>query len=243
MLAIFRKEFSGFFSNNSGVIVLILFLISIGSIVWIVPGPYNIFDLGYANLIPFFEVLPWLFSFLIPAICMRSFSEERKQGTWELLLTKPLSLKQLILGKFLSCFCISILALLPTSFYMLGLSVLKSENTLLDYGVMMSSYAGAVLLISCFTSIGIFASSLSTNQIVAFSLGAALSLFLYFGFEGLSSISFINSQLYTLDYLGLSYHFKSISRGVLDTKNLIYLLSISSLFLVLTWNQLKSTSE
>lgn len=243
MLAIFSKEFNSFFSSAIGFIVVGLFLISIGSLIWIIPGPFNIFDLGYANLIPFFEALPWVFALLLPAICMRSFSEEKKQGTMELLLTKPLSLDQLIVGKFLGCLCLSIIAILPTLFYMVGLSSLTANEVTVDYGVIFSSYLGLILLMSCFTSIGIFASSLSNNQIVAFISGTVISLFLYFGFDGLSSISLGDSQLYALDYLGINYHFRSISRGILDTRNLIYLLSITFIFLAFTRFQLKSLSE
>jgi ABC-2 type transport system permease protein len=243
MLAIFSKEFNSFFSSAIGFIVVGLFLISIGSLIWIIPGPFNIFDLGYVNLIPFFEALPWVFALLIPAICMRSFSEEKKQGTMELLLTKPLSLDQLIVGKFLGCLCLSIIAIIPTLFYLIGLTSLAATDVTVDYGVIFSSYFGLILLMACFTSIGVFASSLSTNQIVAFISGTVISLFLYFGFDGLSSISMGDSQLYALDYLGMSYHFKSISRGVLDTRNLIYLVSITVFFLALTRFQLKSLSE
>lgn len=243
MLAIFNKEFNSFFSSAIGYIVVGLFLISIGSLIWIIPGPFNIFDLGYVNLVPFFEALPWVFAFLIPAICMRSFSEERKQGTIELLLTKPLSLNQLVFGKFLGCLLLSLIAILPTFLYLISLSALTAKDVNVDYGVIFSSYFGVVLLISCFTSIGIFASSMSTNQIVAFIWGTVISLFLYFGFDGLSSISIGNSQLYTLEYFGINYHFKSISRGILDSRNLIYLVSITVLFLALTRFQLKTLSE
>lgn len=243
MFAVFIKELNSFFSTAIGFIVIGLFLLSIGSLIWIIPGTYNIFDAGYANLIPFFEALPWVFAFLIPAICMRSFSEERKQGTMELLLTKPLSLNQLVLGKFLGCLCLSLLAILPTLFYLIGLSQLASEDISVDYGVIFSSYLGLVFLVSCFTSVGVFVSSLSTNQIVAFISGTVISLFLYFGFNGLSSISIGDSQLYALDYLGMNYHFKSITRGILDSRNFIYFLSLTCLFLALTRFHLKSLSE
>lgn len=243
MLAIFSKEFNSFFSSAIGFIVVGLFLISIGSLIWIIPSSYNIFDSGYVNLIPFFEALPWVFAFLIPAICMRSFSEEKKQGTMELLLTKPLSLNQLVLGKFLGCLCLSLIAIIPTFLYLFSLSALSAEDVDVDYGVIFSSYLGVVLLVACFTSIGIFASSLSNNQIVAFIFGTVISLFLYFGFDGLSSISIGDSRLYALDYFGISYHFKAISRGILDSRNMIYFLSISLFFLSLTRFQLKSLSE
>ncbi|NEV93259.1 gliding motility-associated ABC transporter permease subunit GldF [Psychroflexus sp. YR1-1] len=243
MLAIFSKEFNSFFSTPIGFIVVGLFLISTGSLIWIIPGNFNILNSGYVNLIPFFEALPWVFVFLIPAICMRSFSEEKKQGTLELLLTKPLSLNQLILGKFLGCLALSLIAILPTLFYLISLTELAAEGVVVDYGVIFSSYLGVVLFISCFTSIGIFASSLSHNQIIAFISGTLISLFLYFGFEGFSAVAVGDSELYTLDYFGMRYHYNSITRGILDSRNLIYFLSITFIFLALTRYHLKPTSE
>ncbi|WP_019038185.1 gliding motility-associated ABC transporter permease subunit GldF [Psychroflexus tropicus] len=242
MLAIFSKEFNSFFSSAIGLIVVSLFLIAVGSLVWVIPGGFNIFDYGYVNLIPFFEVLPLIFAFLIPAVCMRSFSEEKKQGTLELLLTKPLSIPQLVFGKFLGCLLLSIIAVLPSLFYLISLSSLANENVMVDYGVIFSSYLGTFLLLSCYTSVGIYASSLSSNQIVAFIIGTMISLFLFYGWDSLSSISLGNSQLYALDYLGIRYHFKSISRGVLDTRDVIYFISVTILFLSLTRFQLKTHS-
>jgi ABC-2 type transport system permease protein len=243
MLAIFSKEFNSFFSSAIGYIVVILFLLSTGSLLWIIPGSFNILDYGYANLVPFFEILPWIFAFIIPAVCMRSFSEEKKQGTMELLLTKPISIRQLVLGKFLGCFCLSLIAILPTFFYLISISTLAADDVHLDYGVVFSSYLGTLLLLACYTAIGLFASSLSNNQIVAFVSGTFFSLFLFFGWDSLSSIAVGDSQLYTLDYLGIHYHFKSITRGILDTRDIIYFLSVSVFFLVLTGFQLKRLSE
>jgi len=243
MLAIFNKEFNSFFSSAIGYIVVSLFLVSVGSLLWIIPGSYNILDFGYANLVPFFEILPLVFAFLIPAVCMRSFSEEKKQGTMELLLTKPIRTKQIVIAKFLGCFCVALIAILPTFFYLLSISKLAAEDVSLDYGVIFSSYLGTILLLACYTAIGIFASSLSNNQIVAFITGTAINLFLFFGWDSLNSIAFGNSQVYALDYLGIHYHFKSITRGILDTRDIIYFLSISVLFLILTGLQLKRLSE
>jgi ABC-2 type transport system permease protein len=240
MLAIFLKEFNSFFSTAIGFVVAGLFLLATGSIVWVLPGSFNVFNQGYANLTPFFEVLPWIFCVLIPAISMRSFSEEKKQGTLELLLTKPISINQLIAGKFLGSFSLSVLALLPTVFYIISISVLSAEGVQIDYGVIFSSYVGVLLLMCCFTSIGIFASCLTDNPLIAFVIGTFLSVLLYFGLESVSSIPLWDSQLYTLEYFSLSHHFQSISRGILDSRNLIYFLSISLFFLVITHLQLKS---
>lgn len=241
MLAIFNKEITNFFSSASGYIILCLFLIGIGLISWVIPGPFNNFDWGYASLHLFFEALPWVFSFLIPAVCMRSFSEEQKQGTLEILLTKPITLYELVLGKYLGLLCIALVALLPTLLYLVSLSALAAEDASIDYGVIFSSYFGVVLLLSCFTAIGIFASSLTKNQVVAFLLGSGITLILFFGFSGLPAVSLFNSQLYTLEYFSLSYHYKSISRGVLDSRSLFMLLSYTILFLALTRFQLQST--
>ncbi|PKG42929.1 gliding motility-associated ABC transporter permease subunit GldF [Psychroflexus sp. MES1-P1E] len=240
MLAIFLKEFNSFFSSAIGFVVAGLFLLATGVLVWVLPGSFNIFDQGYSNLTPFFEVLPWIFCVLIPAICMRSFSEEKKQGTLELLLTKPISINQLIVGKFLGSFSLSVIALLPTLFYIISISELSAEGVRVDYGVIFSSYVGVLLLMSCFTSIGTFASCLTDNSLIAFVIGTSLSVLLYFGSVGVSSIPLWDSQLYTLDYFSLSHHFRSISRGILDSRNLIYFISISLFFLVLTHLQLKS---
>ena len=240
MLAIFLKEFTGFFSSAIGFIVAGLFLLATGILVWVLPGSFNIFDQGYANLTPLFEVLPWIFCVLIPAICMRSFSEEKKQGTLELLLTKPISVNQLIAGKFLGSFSLSVIALLPTAFYIISISALTAEGVQVDYGVIFSSYVGVLLLMCCFTSIGIFASCLTDNPLIAFVIGTFLNVLLYFGLEGVSSIPLWGSKLYTLEYFSLSHHFQSISRGILDSRDLIYFLSISLFFLVLTHLQLKS---
>jgi ABC-2 type transport system permease protein len=240
MLAIFLKEFNSFFSSALGFIVAGLFLLATGVLIWVLPGYFNIFDQGYANLTPFFEALPWIFCILIPAICMRSFSEEKKQGTLELLLTKPISINQLIAGKFLGSFSLSVIALLPTIFYIVSISALTAEGVQVDYGVIFSSYVGVLLLMCCFTSIGIFASCLTDNPLIAFVIGTFLSVLLYFGLEGVSSIPLWGSKLYTLEYFSLSHHFQSISRGILDSRDLIYFISISLFFLVLTHLQLKS---
>lgn len=234
MKAIVLKELNAFFTSNMGFVVFILFLISIGSLLWIFPNPFNLFDQGYANLIPFFEVLPWIFCVFIPAICMQSFSEEQKQGTLELLLTKPIPLNHLIAGKFLGSLGLGILALLPTLFYLISLSQLAADDVNVDYGVILSSYLGVMLLMSSFSAIGIFASSLTDNQLIAFFTAAFLSILLYVGLGEISSFVFGDTQLYTLDYFSLKYHFKSISRGVMDSRNILFILSICILFLVLT---------
>jgi len=171
---------------------------------------------------------------------MRSFAEEKKQGTLELLLTKPISINQLIAGKFAGSLSLSVIALLPTVFYIISISVLSAEGVQVDYGVIFSSYVGVLLLMSCFTSIGIFASCLTDNPLIAFVIGTFLSVLLYFGLEGVSSSPLWDSQLYTLEYFSLGHHFQSISRGILDSRDLVYFLSISLFFLVLTHLQLKS---
>jgi len=234
MKAIFFKEINSFFSSTMGYLVIGIFLIICGLFLWVFTGEFNVLDNGFANLSPFFLLAPWVFLFLIPAITMRSIAEERKQGTIEILLTLPITKWQLVLGKYFGAFALSILALIPTLLYVYTIYQLGNPQGNYDFGVILGSYAGLFLLSATYTSIGIFASSLTENQIVAFILAVLLCFLLYFGFEGISNFALFNSDTYSIEYLGLSYHYKSISRGVIDTRDIIYFASIIFLFLSLT---------
>ncbi|HJS00437.1 MAG TPA: ABC transporter permease subunit, partial [Flavobacterium sp.] len=186
---------------------------------------------------PFFTLAPWILIFLIPAVTMRSFSDERKQGTLELLLTKPLSVWQITNGKFLGAILLIIIAIIPTFIYVNIISSLGQPEGNIDMGSTIGSYFGLLFLIGAYSSIGIFTSTLSENQIVAFILSVFLCFFFFFGFAGFASIipsfPFISS-------LGMQDHFKSMSRGVIDTRDLIYFISLIVAFLSLTVYQLKS---
>ncbi|HET8809277.1 MAG TPA: gliding motility-associated ABC transporter substrate-binding protein GldG [Flavobacteriaceae bacterium] len=247
MPAIFKKEINAFFSSILGYLVIAVFLLVNGLFLWVFEGQFNIFNFGFANLSPFFLLAPWIFIFLIPAITMRSFSEEKKQGTLELLFTKPIPLKNLILGKYFGNFALVVLALVPTLLYVLTIHQLGDPVGNFDLGATLGSYLGLLFLAACYTAIGIFASTVSQNQLVAFILAVFLCFLAFFGFEGISEIGIFGSEIYGLEYLGISFHYESISRGVLDTRDIIYFLSIVVLFLYFTKlsleKNIKSTSK
>jgi len=239
MKAIFLKEINAFFSSTIGYLVIGIFLLINGLFLWVFQGDFNILDYGFASLSPFFYIAPWIFIFLIPAITMRSFSEELKQGTLELILTKPITFNQLILGKYFGTFALVILALIPTILYIYTIAELSTSNGNFDSGATLGSYLGLLFLGAVYTAIGIFSSTLSNNQIVAFIIGVVICFLCYYGVEGLSTINLLGSDIYALEYLGISYHYKSISRGVIDTRDVVYFLSFIFLFLFLAKLNLK----
>ncbi|MBW2961081.1 gliding motility-associated ABC transporter permease subunit GldF [Mesonia aestuariivivens] len=239
MKAILLKEINSFFSSTMGYLVIGIFLLINGLFVWVFQGDFNILDFGFASLTPFFHLAPWIFIFLIPAITMRSFSEEIKQGTLELLLTKPITQNQLIAGKYLGALTLVILALLPTLLYVYTISELGASTANFDSGAIIGSYIGLLFLAGVYTAIGIFCSTLSNNQIVAFILGVTICFLCFYGVEGLSNINLFGSEIYALEYLGISYHYKSISRGIIDSRDVIYFASFIFLFLYLAKLNLK----
>jgi len=230
MLAILKKEINTFFSSPIGYLVITIFLLLNGLFLWVFKGDFNILDYGFADLSSFFLIAPWILMFLIPAVTMRSFSDEKKQGTLELLLTKPISKLQIVLGKYFGALILIIIALLPTLLYVYTVYELGSPVGNLDMGSTMGSYFGLLFLITSYTAIGVFSSTLSENQIVAFLIALSLCFLFYIGFEGIAD--FTSSSIF--EQIGMSYHFKSMSRGVLDTRDIIYFLSISIFFIVLT---------
>lgn len=236
MKAIFLKEFNSFFSGLTGYLVIALFLLLTGLFVFVFEGDFNILDYGFADLSPFFLIVPWLFIFLIPAITMRSLTSERDLGTLELLVTRPLSLRKLLLGKYLAAVALMILAILPTLIYIYSIGQLGEEVNNLDYGSTFGSYLGLVFIALTYTSIGVFSSTVTSNQIVAFLLAAVLSFLFYFGFESASTL--FPDALF-IEQIGLKYHFESIARGVIDTRDLIYFISIAVFFFALSEISLK----
>ncbi|MCO6497908.1 MAG: ABC transporter permease [Chitinophagaceae bacterium] len=230
MFAIARKELQQFFSSFGGYIALLLFLL-INSLYLFVLKDTNIFDLGYATLEPFFSLAPWVFIFLIPSIAMRSFAEEFKGGTFELLKTFPLSGRQIVLGKYLAVVFIVVLALLPTLVYPFIISGFAGANGI-DTGAIVGSYIGLIFLGAVFAAISIWCSTLSPNSVVAFLLGAFMCLLLYYGFNALSKIpAFTGGADYYIEMLGIDLHYQNISRGVIDTRDIVYFLSLIILFL------------
>lgn len=234
MFSILKKEINSFFSTPIGYLVIGLFLVGNGLFLWVFPGAYNIPDSGFADLGPFFILSPWIFLFLIPALCMRSFSEEIKQGTLELLLTKPITKTELVLGKYFGIVFLVILSLLPTLLYVYSLTELGKPEGNIDSGAILGSYLGLLFLGGCYAAIGVFASSLTQNQIVAFMLSVFLCFLFFFGFESLANFNFFNAGAFSLEDLGISSHYNSISRGVIDTRDIIYFFSFIVLFLALT---------
>lgn len=215
------------------------FLLVSGLFLWVFPDS-SILDNGYAGLDSFFNIAPYLFIFLIPALSMRALAEEKKDGTFELLATRPLSDWDIVLGKFGACLVIVIITLIPTIIYYISIYQLGITKGNIDTGAVIGSYIGLVFLASAFTSIGLFCSSLGKNQIVAFTLAVVLSFFVFSGFDSISSIISLQKIASILTALGINEHYQSLSRGVLDIRDLIYFLSFTALFLVFTKTKLGS---
>ena len=230
MLAILKKEINSFFASPIGYLVIAIFLLLNGLFLWLFKGEFNILNYGFADLSPFFLLAPWILIFLIPAVTMRSFSDEKKQGTLELLLTKPISHINIVLGKYFGAFILILIALVPTLLYVYTVYQLGNPVGNLDIGSTLGSYFGLLFLIASYTAIGVYCSTLSDNQIVAFIASVFLCFLFYIGFEGIAD--FISSNL--IDQIGMSSHYQSMSRGVLDTRDIIYFLSVTIFFLMLT---------
>jgi len=240
LIAILNKEIRSFFSSLIGYLVVGIFLSICSLFLFVFDGPYNILDNGFADLKPFFDLAPWIFIFLIPAITMKSFAEENKLGTMELLLTKPIGTWNLVLGKFTGALFVSLIALLPSLIYLFTIYSLGDPVGNLDVGATLGSYVGLLFLAASYTAIGIFASSLTNNQITAFIVSIFLCFFLFFAFEGVNDFKLFENSTYGIEYLGMSYHYKSMSRGVLDTRDLIYFISLITLFISLTYFKINS---
>ena len=240
MLTIYRKELLSFFGSLLGYLVIGFFLFLNGLFLFVLEGPYNIPNSGYADVTPFFTLTPWVLLFLIPAITMRMVSEERKLGTLEILFTKPISVFDLIVGKWLAAITLIIVALIPTLVYVFIVQSHIQASSTFDWGSTLGSYFGVLFMASAYSAIGIFTSALSTNQLVSFVLSVTICFLLYYGVEGISQWL---DQNYWISYFGMESHYKSISRGVIDTRDLIYFMSITALFWLFTHakiNQLKN---
>lgn len=232
MWSICKKELRQFFSSLTGLISIVVFLILNGAILFIFPD--NILDYGYATLDKFFQLAPFILLFLIPAITMRSFSDEFKGGTYEILQTKPLSRWQIIGGKYFASLIVVIIALIPTIIYAVTVQQLSAVGGL-DMGATIGSYIGLILLAAVFVAISIFSSSLTSNPVVAFVAGAFLCFLVYNGFEAISKIpAFESGADYFISMLGIDFHYRSISRGVIDTRDLVYFLTVILFFLLFT---------
>lgn len=233
MISIAKKEFYQFFSSLTGYITIILFLL-VNALYLFVLKDSNIFDFGYATLSAFFDLAPWVFIFLIPALGMRSFADEFKSGTFETLKTSPLTKWQIVGGKYAAILAVILIALIPTFLYVITIHSLSSSGGI-DSGAITGSYIGLFFLASVFAAITLWCSSLTANAVIAFLLSAFACIILYFGFNAISKLPvFTGNADYYIEMIGIDFHYQSISRGVLDTRDIVYFLSVIFLFLFST---------
>jgi ABC-2 type transport system permease protein len=237
MWSISKKEFRQFFSSLTGYIAVIVFLLSIGLFLLVFPDT-NVFDFGYASLEKFFDLAPWILLLLIPAITMRSFSDEFRTGTFEVLQTRPVRGWQLVLGKYFGSFWVLIISLIPTLIYVVTINALSAQGGL-DTGATIGSYIGLMLLAASFTAIGIWCSSFTQNAVVAFIVAGFVCFLMYSGFDAISRIPALAAGAdFYVEMIGIDFHYRSISRGVLDSRDIIYFLSLIIFFLALTHRNL-----
>jgi ABC-2 type transport system permease protein len=233
MLQVLSKEFSSFLNSLIAYVVIGVFLLAMGLLVWVFPET-SVMDYGYADMQTLFSLAPYVFVFLIPAITMRSFAEEKKAGTMELLFTKPLSDWDIILGKYFSTLLLSLFALVPTLVYYYCLYMLGNPIGNLDTPGIIGSYIGLSMVAAAFCAVGIFASCITPNQIVAFVVGAFLCFLLFSGFESISALPFWSANALAVKQWGVLFHYESMSRGLIDTRDVIYFFSLVLLMLSIT---------
>jgi ABC-2 type transport system permease protein len=226
MFAIFRKEISGFFSSLTGYLVIIVFLLVNGLFMWVFPGEWNIFDSGYAGLDTLFFLSPWVFLFLVPAVTMRMFAEENRLGTIELIYSRPISEREIIWGKYLASVSLVLLSLFPCIIYYISVYTLGETPGNMDKGGTMGAFIGLFFLASVYASVGIFASSLTDNQVIAFIIAVLICFFLFMGFDSLAYLPGLKNLDEFVLRLGIYEHYKSISRGVLDIKDAVYFAAV-----------------
>ena len=225
MFAIFKKEITGFFSSLTGYIVIAVYLLINSLFMWIFPGNWNIFDNGYAGLDTLFFLSPWIFLFLVPAVTMKMFAEEKRLGTIELIFSRPVTEREIIWGKYLASVALVLLALLPGIIYYISVSSLGETPGNLDKGGTIGAYIGLFFLASIYAAIGIFASSLTDNQVIAFIFAVFLCFLMYMGFDSVAYLPGLKNINEFIIGLGIDEHYKSISRGVVDIKDAVYFLA------------------
>jgi ABC-2 type transport system permease protein len=230
MIQILSKEFNSFLNSLIAYVVIGVFLVAIGLLMWVFPET-SVLEYGYADMDTLFNTGPYVLVFLVPAITMRSFSEEKKAGTMELLFTKPLTDWNIILGKYFACFLLVLLALVPTVIYYFSISALGNPVGNVDTPGVIGSYIGLALLAGVFCSIGIFASSITTNQIVAFIVAAFLCFIFFTGFQSISMMELWSGQALMIRNLGILEHYESLSKGLIDSRDVLYFFSITFLML------------
>ncbi len=240
MWTLFTKEITGFFSSLTGYVVILVFLLLNSLFLWIIPGQFNVLDNGYATLDAMFSIAPWVFLFLVPAITMRMISDEKRAGTLDLLFTRPVSELQIILAKFFASWALVLLSLVPTLIYFWSVSRLGNPAGNIDVGGTWGSYAGLLFLGGIYAAIGIFTSSLTSNQIVAFIVAVLASFLMYLGFDFLSDLAGSGKAAFFVSRVGISYHYNSISRGVIDSRDILYFLGVMGLSIMGTRTTLQS---
>ncbi|HOT88376.1 MAG TPA: gliding motility-associated ABC transporter permease subunit GldF [Bacteroidales bacterium] len=240
MLTLFKREIRNFLSSLIGYIVIVVFLLINGLFIWVFPIDYNILENGYANIDGLFTLAPYVFLFLIPAITMRSFAEEKRSGTIELLMTKPLTDLNVVLAKYFAGVVLVLFSLLPTLIYFLTVYFIGNSIGNIDIGGTWGSYIGLLFLGAAFVSIGLFASTISDNQITSFIIALFLCGFIYIGFDFIYQLPIFTNSTLLIQSLGISIHYNSISRGVIDTRDIIYFLSLITIFILLSKLSLES---
>lgn len=243
MRSIFIKEINSFFSSIVGYVALLAFLVFCSLFLWIIPK-YSILDYGYASMDRFFELAPWLLLLLVPAVTMRSFADEFRTGTIEWLSTKPVSDLEIILGKYLATVALILFALLPTLIYVYTIQNLSYADIPIDSGAIIGSYIGLFFLAATFAAVGVFCSSLTANQVVGFLIALFSCFLLYTGFEQLSKLPKFSEGIdYYLSMVGMEFHYNSISRGFIDSRDVVYFLSVIAFFIFLTRFSLSSRTR
>lgn len=238
MWSICKKELQQFFSNLTGYIAIALFLLVNGLFLFVL-NDSNIFDFGYATLDKFFELSPWILMFLIAAITMRILADEFKGGTFEILQTRPLTQWQIVLGKYVAVLIILLFSIIPTLIYVITIKTLSAQGSI-DSGGILGSYIGLFFLAAVFAAISLCCSGLTNNAVVAFLISAFACLVLYFGFNAISKIpAFSGNADYYIEMLGIDFHYQSMSRGVIDSRDVIYFISIIFIFLLITQKNLQ----
>ena len=230
MFAIFRKEITGFFSSLTGYIVIIVFLLVNSLFMWVFPGEWNILDSGYASLDTLFFLSPWIFLFLVPAVTMKMIAEEKRLGTLELIYSKPVTERGIIYGKYLASVALVLLALLPGVFYYISVYLLGESPGNLDKGGTLGAFLGLFFLAAVYASAGLFASSLTDNQVIAFIIAVLISFFLFMGFDSLAYLPGLKKIDEFVIGLGINEHYKSMSRGVIDFRDIIYFIAVVVVF-------------
>lgn len=234
MVNLIRREISSFFSSLAGYVVISIFLISTGIFLWLIPGASNIIESGYADLSPFFNIAPQLYLFLVPAICMKLFSEEKKSGTLDLLLTRPIPNITIVLSKYLAAFIMVLMSLLPTLIYVYSLYKLSTPVGSIDMGLIWGSYIALIFLSAIYIAVSLFASSITNNQIVSFITGMALCFIMYTGIDYLSTLPTLAEWENQISYMGIGSHYSPMARGIIDTRDVSWFIIVSAIFIFLT---------